>query len=96
MSALTLPMILTSPLPSSGDESASLAYLKDGTPSEGAFTAGQGGGVTLEVTEAEEEATRGPLQDKRDGAFFEDLDLGLSFNIDDTVNETHAITAFLH
>ena len=96
MSALTLPMILTSPLPSSGDESASLAYLKDGTPSEGAFTAGQGEGVTLEVTEAEEEATRGPLQDKRDGAFFEDLDLGLSFNIDDTVNETHAITAFLH
>jgi hypothetical protein len=78
-SALGLPMILTSPLPSSGDESASLAYLKDGTPSEGVFTTGQGEELTLEVTEAEEEVIRGPFQDKRDGAFFEDLDLGLSF-----------------
>ena len=96
MSGLGLPMILTSPLPSSGDESASLAYLKDGTPSEGAFAASQGEELTLEVTEAEEEVARGPLQDKRDGAFFEDLDLGLSFNIDDTVNGTpQLITPFL-
>ena len=88
-SALTLPAILTSPLPSSGDESASLAYLKDGTPSDGMFTASRGEDLTLEATEAdEEELARGPLQDKRDGAFFEDLDLGLSLNIDDTVNGT--------
>ena len=83
-SALNLPMILTSPLPSSGDESASLAYLKDGTPLEGVFTTCQGEELTLEVTEAEDEMARSPLQDKRDGAFFEGLDLGLSF--DDTVN----------
>jgi len=96
MSGLGLPMILTSPLPSSGDESASLAYLKDGTPSDGVFANSQGQEVTLEVTEAEEEASRGPVQDKRDGAFFEDLDLGLSFNIDDTVNGTpQSITPFL-
>jgi hypothetical protein len=44
--------------------------------------------LTLEVTQAEEEVARGPLQDKRDGAFFADLDLGLSFDIDDTVNWT--------
>ena len=87
-SALGLPMVLTSPLPSSGDESASLAYLKDGTPSEGAFTAREGEAPTLEVTEAEEVVTRGPVQDKRDGAFFEGLDLGLSLGIDDTVNGT--------
>ena len=87
-SSLGLPAILTSPLPSSGDESAGLAYLKDGTPLEGIFTTNEGEELTLEVTEAEEEATRGPLQDKRDGAFFEDLDLGLSLNIDDTVNGT--------
>lgn len=85
-SALGLPLILTSPLPSSGDESASLAYLKDGTPSEGVFTTGQGEQLTLEITEAEEEVTRAPFQDKRDGAFFEDLDLGLSFDVDDAVN----------
>lgn len=85
-SSLRLPTILTSPLPSSGDESASLAYLKDGTPSEGVFTTGEGEGLTLEVTEAEEAVIRGPLQDKRDGAFFEGLNLGLSFDIDDTVN----------
>lgn len=87
-SALGLPLILTSPLPSSGDESASLAYLKDGTPSDGVFITNQGEELTLEVTEAEEEATRPPSQDKRDGAFFEQLDLGLGFDIDDTVNET--------
>ena len=88
ISGLGLPLILTSPLPSSGDESASLAYLKDGTPSEGVFATSQGEELTLEVTEPGDELTRGPLQDKRDGAFFEDLDLGLSFNIDDTVNGT--------
>ena len=87
-SALRLPMSLTSPLPSSGDESAGLAYLKDGTPLEGVFTTSQGEELTLEVTEAEEEVTRGPFHDKRDGTFFEDLDLGLSLDIDDTVNET--------
>jgi len=87
-STLGLPMVLTSPLPSSGDESAGLAYLKDGTPSEGVFTPNQGEDPTLEVTEAEEAVTRGPLQDKRDGAFFEDLDLGLGFGIDDTVNRS--------
>jgi hypothetical protein len=87
-SALGLPLILTSPLPSSGDESASLAYLKDVTPSDGVFTTNQGEEPTLEVTEAEEEVARGPSQDKRDGAFFEELDLGLGFDIDDTVNET--------
>ena len=92
VSALGLPMILTSPLPSSGDESAGLAYLKDGTPSEGVFANSQGEEVTLEVTGAEEEAPRGQSQDKRDGAFFEDLDLGLSFNIDDTVNETRLLS----
>jgi len=96
ISGLRLPMILTSPLPSSGDESASLAYLKDGTPSEGIFATSQGEELTLEVTEAEEEVPRGPLQDKRDGAFFEDLDLGLSFNIDDTVNGApQSLTPFL-
>ena len=84
-SALNLPMILTSPLLSSGDESASLAYLKDGTPLDGAFTTSQDEDLTLEVTEAEAEVIRGPFQDKRDGAFFEGLDLGLSFNIEDTV-----------
>jgi hypothetical protein len=31
---------------------------------------------------------RGPFQDKRDGAFFQDINLGLSFDIDDTVNRT--------
>jgi hypothetical protein len=87
-SSLGLPTILTSPLPSSGDESASLAYLKDGTPSDRVFTTGEGEELTLEVTEAEEAVIRGPLQDKRDGAFFEELNLGLSFNIDDTVNGT--------
>ena len=91
MSALGLPTILTSPLPSSGDESASLAYLKDGTPSEGPFTTSQGEEPTLEITEPEE-VSRGPLQDKRDGAFFEDLDLGLSFNVDDTVNGTSRLS----
>ena len=85
-SALKLPIILTSPLLSSGDESASLAYLKDGTPLESVFTTSQGEELTLEVTEAEDEVSRSPFQDKRDGAFFEALDLGLSFNVDDTVN----------
>jgi hypothetical protein len=87
-SALGLPAVLTSPLPSSGDESASLAYLKGGTPSDGVFITSQGEELTLEVTEAEEEPDRGPLQDKRDGAFFEDIDLGLSLDVDDTVHET--------
>ena len=87
-STLGIPSVLTSPLPSSGDESASLAYLKDGTSLDGMFITDQGEELTLEVTEAEEEVTRGPSQDKRDGAFFEGLDLGLGFNIDDTVNET--------
>ncbi|KAF9654383.1 hypothetical protein BDM02DRAFT_3106746 [Thelephora ganbajun] len=82
--ALGLPVILTSPLPSSGDESAGLPYLQGGTPLEGIFTTSEGEELTLEVTEAEE-VTRGPVQDKRDGAFFEGLDLGLSFDIDDTV-----------
>jgi len=86
-SALALPMVLTSPLPSSGDESASLAYLKDGTPLEGVFTTGQAKELAPQVTEAEEEVNRGAFHDKRDGAFFEDLDLGLSFSIDDTVNQ---------
>ena len=86
--SLGLPAILASPLPSSGDESASLAYLKDGTPSEGVFITGEGEELTLEVTKAEEGAIRSASQDKRDGAFFEDLDLGLSFGIDDTVNGT--------
>ena len=95
-SALGLPTILASPLLSSGDESASLAYLKDGTPLEGVFITSQGEELTLEVTRAEEEVTRGPLQDKRDGAFFEDLDLGLSFDINDTVNgTTHLSYPFL-
>ena len=85
-SSLGLPAVLTSPLPSSGDESINLAYLKDGTPLEGVFTTAEGEELTVEVTEAEEEAIRGPAQDKRDGAFFEALDLGLSFDIDDTVN----------
>ena len=85
--ALNPPMILNSPLPNSGDESASLAYLKDGTSLDGVFAARQGEELTLEVTEADDEVARGPFQDKRDGAFFEGLDLGLSFNIDDTVNE---------
>jgi hypothetical protein len=84
-SALIPPMILTSPLPS--DESASLAYLKGGTPLEGMFTASQVDEFTLEVIEPEDEAIRTPFQDKRDGAFFEGLDLGLSFSIDDKVME---------
>ena len=87
-SALSLPMILTSPLPSSGDESASLAYLKDGTPLGGVFTTSQGEELTLEVTEAEEDVARVSFQDKRDGAFFQDLDLGLNFDLDDTVSGT--------
>ena len=91
-SSLGLPAILTSPLLSSGDESASLAYLKDGTPSEGVFTTSEGQELTLEVTEAEEAATRGSVQDKRDGAFFQDLNLGLSFDIDDTVNGTRQLS----
>ena len=86
-SALNPLMILAGPLPSSGDESASLAYLKDGISLEGLFTTRQGEELTLEVTEADDEVARGPFQDKRDGAFFEGLDLGLSFGVDDTVNE---------
>ncbi|KAF9786929.1 hypothetical protein BJ322DRAFT_1121556, partial [Thelephora terrestris] len=85
-SSLGLPAILTSPLPSSGDESINLAYLKDGTPLEGVFTTSEGEELTLEVTGAEE-GTRGPLHEKRDGAFFEALDLGLSLGIDDTYDE---------
>ena len=87
-SSLGLPAILTSPLPSSGDESASLAYLKDGTPSERVFATTEDDELTLEVIEAEEAVIRSPFQDKRDGAFFEDLNLGLSFSVDDTVNRT--------
>ena len=90
-SSLGLPTILTSPLPSSGDECASLAYLKDGTPPEGVFVTGECEALTLEVTEAEEVVSRGASQDKRDGAFFEDLDLGLSFGVDDTVDETRQL-----
>jgi len=56
------------------------------------FTTPQGEELTLEVTEAEDEAIRGPSNDKRDGAFFEDLDLGL---VDDTVNGTPQLSPFL-
>ena len=94
-SSLGLPIILTSPLPSSGDESASLAYLKDGTPSEGLFATSEGEGLTLEGAEADDAAIRGPIQDKRDGAFFEDINLGLSLEIDDTVNWTRQFHSFI-
>ena len=91
-SSLGLPALLTSPLPSSGDESVNLAYLKDGTPLDGVFTTNEGEELTLEVTEAEEEV-RGPLNEKRDGAFFADLDLGLSLGIDDTVIGTRQLSS---
>lgn len=75
-----------SPLPSSGEESAHLSYLKS-APSSDDNLRQNNSIITLEATDENGETVKKGsiglgLDDKRGGAFFEDLDLGLQDNPD--------------
>lgn len=61
--------------------SARLPYWEDATPST---SSEHGGGAVQDEAGHDRRMSRSPLEEKREGAFFEDLDLGLSID-DDTV-----------
>lgn len=77
-----------SPLPSSGDDSVRLSYLKNSpSPSDDNLQV-SGSVITIETTDENGETVKkGPVglgidDKKRGGAFFEDIDLGLQENLE--------------
>ncbi|KAF9245707.1 hypothetical protein BU15DRAFT_40761 [Melanogaster broomeanus] len=82
----------SSPMPSSGERSTYLAYLNGGgsTPSPMGDTPFRDeDGLSLEM-EQDYQRSRSPAEEKRVGALFEDLDLGLDLGDDDEEVRTRA------